>query len=255
MGGSPASPQPALTPAARRAQIMPAVVRPGEPVIRAGKGLQLPRRLPFERWLGIGMQLSAVSTSAAWCLGDWLAYGQNAYTGRYRQAIELTCLDYQTLRNYAWVAKRFALSRRRDTLSFAHHAEVAALAQPEQDYWLRKAEQHQWPVKHLRHQVRASLAERSADHHDQASYDQDQASDDQDQAGQCQGDWASLKLRISPGRLAACQAAADKANLTLHDWATLTLEHASSNVTALATPHNDRSPSPPPSVPRATLGL
>lgn len=34
-------------------------------------------------------------------------YGQAAYTGRYRDAIEQASLDYQTLRNYAWVARRF----------------------------------------------------------------------------------------------------------------------------------------------------
>ena len=161
MGGSPSARPPALrTPAERLRSVPPAAGR-SEPALRARKGLQLPRRLPFERWLGIGMQLSAASTSAARCLGDWLIFGEQAYAGRYRDAIELTSLDYQTLRNYAWVAKRFTLSRRRDTLSFGHHAEVAALAEPEQDFWLRKAETHQWPVKQLRREVRASLAERA----------------------------------------------------------------------------------------------
>lgn len=127
----------------------------------SGQGLQLPRQLPFEKWQGIGRQLSAVCTSAAWCPGDWLAYGESAYAGRYREATEQTALDYQTLRNYAWVARRFAMSRRRDTLSFGHHAEVAALAEPAQDYWLRQAEQHRWPVRQLRRQVRTSLAERA----------------------------------------------------------------------------------------------
>ncbi len=94
----------------------------------------LPRPLPFEAWLAVGTQLAAVAASSAWCLGDWLAYGQAAYAGRYQEAIEQTGLEYQTLRNYAWVAGRFELSRRRDTLSFGHHAEVAALPEPEQDY-------------------------------------------------------------------------------------------------------------------------
>ena len=49
-------------------------------------------------------------------------------------------LDYQTLRNYAWVARRFPAGRRRAGVSFAHHAEVARLPEPEQDYWLRRAE-------------------------------------------------------------------------------------------------------------------
>jgi hypothetical protein len=145
-----------------------AVVGPGDRVLLSGRGLQLPGQLPFERWLGIGRQLSAISSSAAWCLGDWLAFGEKAYPGRYRQAIEQTSLDYQTLRNYAWVARRFALSRRRDTLSFGHRAEVAALPEPEQDYWLRQAEQHRWPVRQLRWQVHDSLSERSPGQHDTA---------------------------------------------------------------------------------------
>jgi hypothetical protein len=85
-----------------------------------------------------------VASSSAWCLGDWLNYGQSAYPGRYQDAIEGTSLDYQTLRNYAWVARRFSLSRRRDRISFGQHAEVAALPEPEQDFWLRKAEELCW---------------------------------------------------------------------------------------------------------------
>jgi len=123
-------------------------------------GVVFPHRLPFEAWLGVGAQLAAVASASAWCLGDWLAYGQAAYGGQYREAVARTGLDYQTLRNYAWVAGRFELSRRRDTLSFGHHAEVAALPAPEQDFWLRKAEQFGWSVRRLRREVRASLAER-----------------------------------------------------------------------------------------------
>jgi hypothetical protein len=51
----------------------PAAVRPSERVLLSGVGLDLPKQLPFERWLEIGRQLSAVTSSAAWCLGDWLA--------------------------------------------------------------------------------------------------------------------------------------------------------------------------------------
>ena len=75
------------------------VARPGERMLVSRCGLQLPRGLSFERWLGIGPQLGAVSSSVAWCLGDWLAFGERAYAGRYRQAVEKTGLDYQTLRN------------------------------------------------------------------------------------------------------------------------------------------------------------
>jgi hypothetical protein len=125
------------------------------------RGLRLPRRMAFEKWVGIGNYLSGVMSASSWCLGDWLVYGEATFTGRYRDAIELTSLDYQTLRNHAWVARSFPMSRRRDRLSFTHHAEVAALPEPEQDFWLLKAEQHAWSVKRLRREVRSSLLERN----------------------------------------------------------------------------------------------
>jgi hypothetical protein len=119
-------------------------------VVVPSVGLRLPRQLPFESWLRIGSHLSAVANSSAWCLGDWLIYGEAAYEGRYRKAIEQTSLDYQTLRNYAWVARSFPMARRRDALSFGHHAEIAALPEAEQDYWLRKAEELSWSRNKLR---------------------------------------------------------------------------------------------------------
>lgn len=241
---SSASPALAMAPAARRGETLPAVARPRVAVLRPGMGLALPSRLPFERWLNIGMQLSAASTSVAWCLGDWLAFGERAFAGHYRQAVEATCLDYQTLRNYARVARRFGMSRRRDTLSFGHHAEVAALAEPEQDFWLRKAEAHNWSVKQLRRQVRPSLAERSLAHDPaQAQHGRHDHHPGKDHNGQDQQGWAILRLRITPGQLAACQAAAHAASLTLHDWATLALAIATPPAPPISQPP-DSGPSP-----------
>jgi hypothetical protein len=237
MRGSPGRPQIAVSrPSATGS---PAVIRSATRVILSASGLQLPAQLPFEQWVGIGRQLSATATAAAWCLGDWLTFGQHTYAGRYRRAIEQTSLDYQTLRNYAWVASRFTLPRRRDTLSFGHHAEVAALPEAEQDYWLRQAEQHQWPVKRLRHQVRTSLAERSPGEHDQPA--------------EIDPDWILLRLdiRIPRGQLETCQAAASKASLSIEAWTLRALEHAAhheldTTVTSQPpTPALTRTPTPP----------
>jgi hypothetical protein len=62
MGGSPDR---ARSAPSRPVTGVPAVDRSGERVMLSGTGLQLPRQLPFERWLSIGRQLSAVCTSAA----------------------------------------------------------------------------------------------------------------------------------------------------------------------------------------------
>ncbi|KUN90566.1 regulator [Streptomyces resistomycificus] len=125
-------------------------------------GMIFPQNLPERSWERIGTNLRELMDSSAWWLADWLIYGETTYGWRrYKEAIERTGLDYQTLRNYAWVARRFEHHRRRDSLSFAHHAEVTRLSPPEQDYWLRKAEQQKWSRNELRKAVRASLAVQS----------------------------------------------------------------------------------------------
>ncbi|MFE1248745.1 LmbU family transcriptional regulator [Streptomyces sp. NPDC058735] len=125
-------------------------------------GMVFPQNLSERSWEQIGTSLRELVNSSAWWLADWLIYGESTYGWRrYKEAIERTGLDYQTLRNYAWVARRFEHHRRRDGLSFAHHAEVARLSPPEQDYWLRKAEQQKWSRNALRRTVRASLAAQS----------------------------------------------------------------------------------------------
>src|SRR5437588_8464809 len=80
--------------------------------------LELPAQLPMETWKHIGIQISTIYDSVTWWLGDWLIYGEDKYPDRYVRAIKETSFNYQTLRNYAWVARRFPPSRPRDRLSF-----------------------------------------------------------------------------------------------------------------------------------------
>ncbi len=205
-------------------------------------GLNLPSSLSFENWLRIGEVLSTVRTSSAWCLGDWLIYGEMAYTGRYRDAIKQTSLDYQTLRNYAWVARRFSLSRRRDALSFGHHAEVASLSEPEQDFWLRKAETLGWSTSRLRREVRSSLNWRAAAEgveagdsgegestHAEARPDGSRPEGGSRPSGSESADanrQQRLRLRVPPTQFGLCLAAADKAGMSVEDWAIRTLFEA-----------------------------
>jgi hypothetical protein len=118
--------------------------------------LRLPGSMTYGDWASAGRQLAWLSHGVAWALGDWLLYGQAHFGTRYRDAIAATGLDHQTLRNYAWVARSVPPSRRRDKLSFQHHAEVAALSEAEQELWLGRAERLRWS----RNQLRRELAER-----------------------------------------------------------------------------------------------
>ncbi|WJY37073.1 LmbU family transcriptional regulator [Streptomyces sp. P9-2B-2] len=117
-------------------------------------GLQMPPDLSFEDWERAGRRLSGVLDSSSWWLGDWLVYGKDNYVDRYQRGIRAAGLKYQTLRNYAWVSRRFGLSRRRAGLSFQHHAEVASRPVDEQEWWLDRAEELSWTTKQLRNSIR-----------------------------------------------------------------------------------------------------
>ncbi|MGH3540794.1 MAG: LmbU family transcriptional regulator [Mycobacterium sp.] len=143
--------------------------------------------------------------------GDWLIYGERAYDDRYEQAIADTQLGYQTLRNYAWVARKIPMSRRRDTLSFGHHAEVAALPDDQQDSWFTRAEHLSWSCNKLRRALRAAkVASR-------------RASDDETSAHT-----RALKIDVPPERHNRWQSAAGQKNCSVADWIIATLDRAAS---------------------------
>ena len=134
---------------------------PGVRLVQAGPGesfdrlaIGLPSGLTFERWQAVGKRISGVADASTWWLADWAAYGEDRYGERYQDGAGIAGIGRQTLRNYAWVARRFDVSRRRDTLSFAHHSEVAALTASEQDAWLDRAEARQWSRNELRTALR-----------------------------------------------------------------------------------------------------
>lgn len=191
-------------------------------------GLQLPSQLPFEKWLQIGQGLAAAESWSAWRLGDWLIYGENCFEGRYRTAVAQTSLEYKTLRNYAWVARRFVFDRRRIDLSFGHHAEVAALSEPEQDFWLRKSEELGWTRNELRYEVKSSLRHRSETASEEAG-DEIEASDrDDDKSAHAE----NLHIALTAKQLRMVRKAAENAQLSLDTWVTRTLEKAAHNALA-----------------------
>lgn len=126
------------------------------PVLTTRVGLQMPAKMAYDEWERAGRQLADVLDSSSWWLGDWLVYGKDHYTDRYQRGIRAAGLSYQTLRNYAWVSRRFDHTRRRAALSFQHHAELASMPVAEQEVWLDRAEQREWSTKQLRGALRAA---------------------------------------------------------------------------------------------------
>ncbi|MFD9904208.1 LmbU family transcriptional regulator [Streptomyces sp. NPDC059063] len=203
-------------------------------------GMILSQDLSERSWERIGSSLRELTNSSAWWLGDWLIFGETTYGWRrYREAVDRTGLDYQTLRNYAWVARRFEHHRRRDTLSFAHHAEVTRLSPPEQDYWLRKAEQQKWSRNELRKAVRASLAEQNGtpDTTAVAPSGGDEKQDVPQLAEAVAADKrkrqvTTLTIELSAGQLASYAQVAAAHGLPVDKWVTQVLDAADDRRTA-----------------------
>jgi N6-adenosine-specific RNA methylase IME4 len=105
-------------------------------------GWELPADLSEADWRDAGALLGKIERSVSWWLGDWWAFGEARY-GQRKAIVEAEDWEgpaYQTCRDAAWISEAFALSRRRDNLSFGHHKEVAALPPDEADALLDWAE-------------------------------------------------------------------------------------------------------------------
>ena len=192
----------------RRSHRSPSVLgRPGCPEVRAVQpsrtSIRFDPLLPFETWKTIGPRIATYATASAWWLGDWLAFGRMKYGRRYKEAIAATGLDYQTLRNYAVVARRFAPSRRRDNLSFQHHAEVCALSDDDQELWLDLAAMRGWSKRELRLRIRAA-----------------------NDAAPASASSSVLRLTVDAGRDDLWRRAAERSDSSLQKWIQSTLDAA-----------------------------
>ncbi|MFE0153537.1 LmbU family transcriptional regulator [Nonomuraea sp. NPDC059007] len=186
--------------------------------VRARKvGLTLPRDLSLDSWERIGDQLYVIGNCAAWWLGDWLVYGQDSFPGRYRQAMAKSSLSYKTLRNYAWIARNVPVSRRRDTLSVQHHAQVAAFPEEEQEAWLARAHQGKWSLSRLRSEIQAS----------------------RQIIAYTPAVTVTVAVQISSEREQEWKAAAEIASVPLAEWIALTLDQAAARVAPSLNSHHN----------------
>lgn len=123
-------------------------------------GLVLPEQLSFPQWEAVIQKLGMVTKACMWWWGDALNFGERKYGEMYAQALDAGDYEYQSLRNAAWVAGRIELSRRRDNLSWGHHAEVAGLPPEQQNVLLAQADAEELSRDELRravHRAKASV--------------------------------------------------------------------------------------------------
>ena len=112
------------------------------------------------QWVAVGRRLGGISRTNQWWIGDWLLYGTAKWGEKYVEAAKITGYDVRSLANMASLAGCFEMSRRRDNLTWSHHAVVAALDPDEQDRWLDLATAERLSVADLRIELRSTERQR-----------------------------------------------------------------------------------------------
>ncbi|MFN9820374.1 MAG: hypothetical protein ACK56K_06735 [Akkermansiaceae bacterium] len=118
------------------------------------RGIEFHGDLSFDEWEKLGEKLGDTERSIGFMIGDWINYAENKWGEKYNEAIAATGLEYQTLLNYAYVARRVQISVRTENLPFYHHQVVAKLKDPEeQKHWLTQAEDHDLSYRRLQKSI------------------------------------------------------------------------------------------------------
>ncbi|MGD1057690.1 MAG: LmbU family transcriptional regulator [Solirubrobacteraceae bacterium] len=157
MGGV-SSPTPELGTSRRRAPQSELSANPSE-LTRVGWTPSA--NLGLAEWSAVGRRFGEIGRCSQWWLGDWINYGNAKFGERYSRAMKLTGYDVQSLMNMVYVASRFEISRRRENLSWSHHATLAPLDVPEQEYWLTRAIKEKLSVADLRVELRGMRRSRA----------------------------------------------------------------------------------------------
>jgi len=119
-------------------------------------GLIISEDTTIQEWQELGQSLKKIEGAVQFWIGDWARFGEKKgfYTDSkvYDQLEEITGLERHTLQNYKGVAE-LTSSRRREDLSFSHHAEVAKLNPDKQEFFLNKAVEEKLSVRDLRREI------------------------------------------------------------------------------------------------------
>jgi len=123
-------------------------------------GLDLPPTLPLDDWRDLGRKLCASGRALNWLIGDWLDFGLSHYPEAQAEALAIFRADERRLDPILQTCRKFPRERRRDNLTFGHHAALLKLPYDLAEALLVEAERHRVTVPMLRAQARAALAER-----------------------------------------------------------------------------------------------
>ena len=119
--------------------------------------LQVPESFTEEQCLAVVFQLQSMEKCVRWWIGDAIAAADKRH-GAAKKAAQLAGMSHGSARNCSSVSEKFEVSRRRDSLSWSHHQEVASLEPEDQEKFLDYAEQQKLSRQALRTEVQAHKA-------------------------------------------------------------------------------------------------
>lgn len=106
-----------------------------------------------EQWQLLGNLLQKLEGAIQWLIGDWVLQAERKWGATYETVAEKTGYAYDTLKDYAYVARNVEMSVRTDQLSFGHHKLVAAMPVDEQRAWLDWALSQNASISQLRKKI------------------------------------------------------------------------------------------------------
>jgi len=123
------------------------------------RALNLPQEIEYDSYESLGAFLGEFKSRVNFYLGDWLIFGEGAFSERWSQACEATGLAEQTLLRIMTVCRKVPPVRRNYRLSWSVHAAVQSLTAHGQKSWLKRAEEHGWGYAELAKAMRAARTE------------------------------------------------------------------------------------------------
>ena len=117
-------------------------------------GIVFDDALCHPEWDELGKKLTSMSKILGFYIGDWINFGVTAFGDKYKEALATTGIPYNTLKNYASVAKRVKPDQREKSLGFEFHSSVAKFKSFEQKKWLLMATTHNLSLRRFRKSIK-----------------------------------------------------------------------------------------------------
>ena len=106
--------------------------------------------MDYDQWQRLGDFIRLTNQASQWWWGDWLNIGEQEFGERSAQALESTRWEEETLRAYAWVARKVHPDNRLTGVPFSHYLQLAKLKPAQQRTWAEKIVNGQLSQRQLR---------------------------------------------------------------------------------------------------------